>query len=114
MVNGLSISPPAPASCFRVYPLPQVEYLVPPSAARSGPASADRRTKYELDLWHLHGACHNPFKFGRLTLGIAEPFASLSGRAIPRTRAISTMKWSESPRPPASEDIPAGKRTMPL
>jgi hypothetical protein len=71
------------------------------------------RTEYEPDLWHLDGARHNPFKFGRLTLEIAELFASVSRRATPQ-RAISTIKWSGRLRPSASKDISAGERTISL
>ena len=57
---------------------------MPLSAARpGGPACADGRPKHEPDLWHLHGGRHNPFEIGRLTLEIAELFASVSWRAIP-------------------------------
>ena len=45
------------------------------------------RTKYEPDLWHLDGARHNPFKFGRLTLETAELFASVSWRLSPPLRS---------------------------
>ena len=114
MVNGLP-SRRLPWPRVFGYPLPQVEYLVPQArlvlVALLSPMG---RTKYEPDLWHLHGARHNPFKFGRLTLEIAEPFASVSRLAISCTRAISTIKWPGCPRPPASEDPPAGKRTISL
>jgi len=69
MVNGLSTSPPAPALCFRVYPLPQVEFWCRWAllVLVAGLLPLTGRTKYEPDLWHLDGARHNPFKFGRLT-----------------------------------------------
>ena len=93
MVNGLP-SRRLPWPRVFGYPLPQVEYLVPQArlvlVALLSPMG---RTKYEPDLWHLHGARHNPFKFGRLTLEIAELFASVSRGAIPSTHAISTI-WS--------------------
>ena len=67
---------------------------MPLSAARSGgPTCADGRPKYEPDLWHLHGGRHNPFEIGRLTLEIAELFASVSRRAIPRTRHLNDLVW---------------------
>ena len=34
-----------------------------------------------------------PLKFGRLTLEIAELFASVSRRAIPRTRHLNDLVW---------------------
>ena len=71
---------------------------MPLSAARSGgllPLTG--RTKYEPDLWHLDGARHNPFKFGRLTLETAELFASVSRRLSP-TAGVLTERLDVFPK----------------
>src|SRR6478672_5537118 len=99
MVNGLSTSPPAPALCFRVYPLPQVEFWCRWAllVLVAGLLPLTGRTKYEPDLWHLDGARHNPLKFGRLTLETAELFASVSRRLSP-TAGVLTERLDVFPK----------------
>jgi len=79
---------------------PQVEYLVPLSAARPGvPLAPMGHPKHEPNLWHLHGVRHDPIEFGRALRWLGCPAIGRSGPTGCDTLRKALDRDLASPRP---------------